>query len=106
VRLLCIIDPDPTSPVDIERIKIDFAHADVQAALAQAKPPTYGGDARPVDGTIFQFLRDDGRGFLAGNPCGGAASCVDVPPGIATLVADLRALDERELMDAACAALR
>jgi hypothetical protein len=105
VRLLCAIDGERTL-IEIEQIKTDLAQADVQAALAQATPPIYGGDARPVDGTIFQFLRDDGRGFLAGGPCGGAASCVDVPAGIAALVADLRALDARQLMDPACAALR
>lgn len=92
--------------VEIERIKIDLAHSDVQSALAQPTPPTYGGDARPVDGIIFQFLRDDGRGFLAGNPCGGATGCVDVPTGIASLVADLRSLDARMLTDPGCAALR
>lgn len=106
VPLPCDITGDPGVAVEIERIKIDLAHADVQSALAQPTPPTYGGDARPVDGTIFQFLRDDGRGFLAGNPCGGAAACVDVPTGIASLVADLRSLDARMLTDPGCAALR
>ena len=90
----------------IERIKNDLADADVQAALAMPTPPLYGGDTRPVDGTIFQFLRDDGRGFLMGRACGGATGCIDIPAGIAKLVADLRLLDTRQLMDPSCASLR
>jgi len=105
VRLLCLIDGDG-SMVDVERIKVDIADGAVQAAFAMATPPTYGRDTRPVDGTVFQFLRDDGRGFVVGSPCTGSAGCTDAPAGIATLVADLRTLDERQLMDPSCAALR
>ena len=83
---------------------------DVQKALAMATPPIYGRDTRPVDGSIFQFLRADGRGFLAGGACGSGgplpAACVEVPAGITRLVNALRALDEQQLRDASCAALR
>ena len=83
----------------------------MQEALAAPTPPTYGRDTRAVDGTIFQFLRADGRGFLAGGACGAAtsacpAACVEVPAGITRLVNALRALDEQQLADPSCAALR
>ena len=87
-----------------------IADADVQAALAVPTPPTYGRDTRPVDGTIFQFLGADGRGFLAGGACGSGGglpgTCVEVPIGITRLVNTLRALDEQQLADPSCAALR
>jgi len=93
--------------LDVGDIMLDIASGDVAAALASATPPIYGEDARPYDGTIFQFLRDDGRGFLAGGACrAGASGCVDVPAGVAKLVADLGALDAQQLMDPSCAALR
>jgi hypothetical protein len=98
---------DAYGPSDITRAVAD---ADVQAALAMPTPPTYGRDTRPVDGTIFQFLRADGRGFLAGGACdsgGGLPGvCVDVPAGITRLVNTLRAVDAQQLADPSCAALR
>jgi hypothetical protein len=97
---------DLYSPADIMRA---IADPDVQTALAMATPPIYGGDPRPVDGTIFQFLRADGHGFLAGGVCSGAplpGNCVDVPAGIARLVNALQALDQQQLQDPSCAALR
>jgi hypothetical protein len=99
---------DLFSAADIMRA---IGDTDVQHALAMATPPIYGRDARPVDGSIFQFLRADGRGFLAGGACGSGgplpgAACVDVPVGITRLVNALRALDEQQLRDASCAALR
>jgi hypothetical protein len=98
---------DLWNPFDIMRA---IGDPDVQAALAMAKPPTYGVDARPVDGTIFQFLRQDGRGFLVGYPCtnGGSlgTSCVETPIGVTRLVDLLRLLDEQQLRDPSCAALR
>jgi hypothetical protein len=87
-----------------------IADTDVQNALAMAAPPTYGSDHRPVDGTIFQFLRADGRGFLAGGTCSTTplpgTPCVEVPAGVARLVSALRALDAQQLLDPSCAALR
>ena len=105
VDLPCDITGDDVV-VEIERIKADIGDGDVQIALAMATPPTYGHDSRPVDGTVFQFLRDDGRGFVAGDTCGGLAGCVDAPAGVTRLIADLRTLDARQLMNASCAALR
>ncbi len=97
---------DLWNPMDIMRA---FADPDVQAALAMATPPTYGRDARPVDGTIFQLLRADGHGFLVGYACAGGSQpggCVDAPIGITRLVNLLRELDEQQLRDPSCAALR
>lgn len=98
---------DRYGPSDIMRA---IADPDVQAALAAPAPPTYGLDARPVDGTIFQFRRADGRGFLAGGTCdrniGLPGPCVEVPIGITRLANGLRALDEQQLADPSCAALR
>ena len=86
----------------------DINDADVQAALAMSAAPLYGHDTRPVDGTVFQFLRvGDGRGLLVGMPCTtSGAGCIDAPAGVTRLVADLRALDAQQLMDPSCAALR
>ena len=93
----CGVD-DLYSPADITGALGD---TDVQKALAMATPPIYGRDTRPVDGSIFQFLRADGRGFLAGGACGSGgplpAACVEVPAGITRLVNALRALDEQQL---------
>jgi hypothetical protein len=99
---------DIYGPSDVMRA---IHHPDVQAALAMPTPPTYGRDLRPVDVPIFQFLRADGRGFLVGYSCSGGApppgeSCVDPPAGVIELVDLLRALDEQQLQDPSCAALR
>jgi hypothetical protein len=92
---------------DVERIMRAIADDDVQVALAMTTPPLFGADTRPVDGTVFQFLRADGRGFLVGVPCAaGSSGCENAPIGVAVLVATLRALDTQQLMDPTCAALR
>ncbi len=87
--------------------------ADVQAALSKPADPTmpliFGRDNRPVDSPIFRFSRGDGREFFVGGPCmttGSATSCKDIPAGIARLVTELLALDQQQLADPSCAALR
>jgi hypothetical protein len=97
---------DTAGVLDVSDIMHDIADNDVANALAMATPPTFGTDPRPYDGTIFQFLRADGRGFLAGDACAGSAACVEIPGGIVRLVADLRALDTQQLADPSCASLR
>lgn len=94
--------------IDVSDLLSDLLHADVQSALAEAAPPSYGRDDRPLDGTMFQFLRADGHGFLVGSACPatGTPACVSPPDGIALLVADLRALDVQQLTDPSCAALQ
>lgn len=96
--------------VDIMRVILD---ADVQAALSKPADPTmpliFGRDNRPVDSPIFRFSRGDGREFFVGGPCmttGSATSCNAIPAGIARLVTELRALDQQQLADPSCAALR
>jgi hypothetical protein len=93
--------------LDVADITADLTAPDVLAALAQATPPLYGRDTRPVDGSVFQVLRADGHGFLVGSDCtAGDTSCTPAPAGVALLVADLRALDAQQVMDPSCAQLR
>ncbi len=87
----------------------DLADPDVRAALGQATPPLYGRDTRPVDGTVFELVRDDGRGFLVGQECqgnSGPGTCRAIPRGIAQLVTRLRDLDRQQLRAEECRALR
>jgi hypothetical protein len=85
----------------------DLPAADVQDALAQATPPLYGVDTRPSDGSVFEFKRADGRGFLVGEPCVGAdPSCVAIPAGVARVRRRLQDLDTQQLLASECAALR
>ena len=83
--------------MDVVEILQALAHPDVVAALAQTTRPFYGSDTRPVDGTVFLFDRDDGRGFTVGT---GA-----VPAGLSTLVDLLHRLDQQTAATAACAGL-
>jgi len=92
--------------IDVSDIVRDLRDPDVQGALALTTPPIYGRDPRAFDGTIFQFLREDGHGFLAGYACSGSAGCVDAPPGVSQLVDRLRDLDTQQLQDPSCASLR
>jgi hypothetical protein len=90
--------------VDVSDIMRDLADPDVVQALSQTTPPLYGYDQRPVDGTMFQVLRADGHGFLAGAFCDTGAFCHGVVPlGIARFVTDLKALDQQQLGDPTCA---
>lgn len=90
--------------IDVSEIARDLADPDVVSAMAMGTPPLYGQDSRPTDGTMFQILRGDGHGFLAGPTCYVAESCYGpVPSGIARLVADLQALDQQQLADPSCA---
>jgi len=93
--------------IDVSDVMRDMYDTDVQAAFAQVVSRLFGVDTRPSDGSVFSVVRVDGRGFAVGNPCtAGATSCVAIPAGVARLVATLRALDEQQLKDASCAALR
>jgi len=84
----------------------DLPAADVQDALAQGTPPLFGVDTRPSDGSVFEFSRADGRGFLVGEPCVDAdPSCVAIPAGIARVRRRLQDLDTQQLRASECAAL-
>jgi hypothetical protein len=96
---------DSADAIDLADIRRDLADTDVQAALGSAKIPLYGGDWRPVDGTVFSFVAASGGGFLMGSTsCLGGEPCTPIPPGISKLVADLRALDRQQLADPMCSA--
>ena len=84
----------------------DLPRPDVVAALAAATPPLFGRDLRPVDGTVFEFRRADGRGFLVGAECDGQAGCNPITPGIRQLRDRLLALDQQQLRDDDCVELR
>jgi len=75
-----------------------IAHPDVAEAMKLAMPPHYGGDPRPVDGTIFLFRRDDGRGFSVGPGT--------VPAGVRALETLLNKVYEESLASPECVALR
>src|SRR5687767_7509340 len=68
------------------------------------RAPLYGLDSRPVDGTVFEMRRADGRGFLVGAPCRSdvVTPCVAIPVGIQRLVNRLRALDAQQLATPWC----
>jgi hypothetical protein len=92
---------DLISAYDIE--VHDLPHADVQAALKKTTPPLFGRDTRPVDGTVFELKRADGRGFLVGSDClSGDANCPAIPAGIKRLRDRLRALDAQQLASVEC----
>jgi hypothetical protein len=81
----------------------DLGRADVKAALAESTPPLFGNDARPVDGSVFEFTRADGRGFLVGDECaGGPGLCRTIPAGVAQLKTRLLDLDRQQLTARDC----
>ena len=92
--------------VDAGRIGSTLSRPEVQAALAEATPPLYGHDSRPVDGSVFGVSLPDGHGFVVGDPCGSATSCTPIPPAVGSLVAMLLNLIEQEVTRPECAGLR
>lgn len=92
--------------LDVSDIARDLADPNVVHAMAMGTPPIYGVDPRPTDGAIFQLLRGDGHGFLAGSTCATVGEFCNgpVPAGIARLAADLQALDQQQVADPSCAA--
>ncbi|MBC8133134.1 MAG: hypothetical protein H7X95_09150 [Deltaproteobacteria bacterium] len=96
---------DPTR-IDVSDIERAIAHADVQRAFALFSPPFYG-DRGIADGPSISVLRPGPRGFSAGIPCNvPSATCVPIPAGVATLVAQLRALIRQQTADPTCAAFQ
>jgi hypothetical protein len=93
VDVVCV---DPTR-VDVVEIQQALAHPDVVGALALTTPALYGTDTRLVDGTVFIFERDDGRGFIVG---GGT-----VPAGLRALVDLLHLLKTQTTAAPECAGL-
>lgn len=94
---------DGVTVMTIERLVTE--NADVKAALAAAKPPLFGRDSRPVDGTVLEFKRGDGHGLLVGDACNTtSSSCQPIPPGVAELAKILNALDKQQLATRDCKA--
>jgi hypothetical protein len=87
-------------------IEAAFQHPDVRAALAEPSPPLFGRDTRPVDGTVFEVRRQDGRSFLVGMGCNSPNGCRAIPGGINQLARGLRDLDRQQLEAPECQALR
>lgn len=101
--------PCGSAVIDVGELVAAFGHVDVQKALAAASPPLYGVDTRPVDGTVFELLRADGRGFRVGRACQSTGTelvaCPAIPAGVQALVDVLGRLDAQQLKDPACGML-
>ncbi len=82
-----------------------FRHPDVRSALAEAAPPLFGRDTRPVDGTVLEVKRADGRGVLIGQGCASPNGCRAIPAGVAQLGRLLRELDRQQLAAPECQVL-
>jgi hypothetical protein len=88
-----------TLPCDnVDALMRAIAHPDVVEAMKLATRPHYGEDPRPVDGTIFVFTRDDGRGFSVGPG--------NVPAGIRALEELLLKVLEGSVSAVECGDLR
>jgi len=85
-------------PEDIQRL---LAHADVQAAL-KAAPVLYGGDPRPVDGTVLR-IDIGGKIIDVGSACSTLAGCRAIPAGVEALRRALLSIDETGLRQPSCA---
>lgn len=102
--------------IDVGEVMAAIRDPAVQAALSVPGNPTgmvsFGRDYRPVDGSVFRFARVGGGEFLVGAECmpgdgiQGLPCVAAIPPGVARLIAALRALDQQQLQDPSCAALR
>jgi hypothetical protein len=92
--------------VDVSDVEAAIAHPDVQNALAQATPPTYG-QRNIADGPNFSFMRADNHGFNNGLECSPASStCTPTPAGVHALMLVLRQLITQQLADPSCAGFR
>ena len=94
--------------VDLADIMADIMDPAVQKALSDSAGGTaswFGIDPADGDGPGFAFSREAGGFFDVGAPCNGAAGCKEIPPAIAKLVGDLRALEEQQLASPSCAVL-
>jgi hypothetical protein len=77
-----------------------LADPDVRAAVAAA-PVLYGGDPRPVDGSVLR-IEIDGDVIEVGPECGTASNCTPIPSGIAELARLLGSLTDQELARGQC----
>lgn len=89
-----------SNSIGIGDVTAALRNADVQQAIRSA-PVLYGGDPRPVDGTVFRVVIA-GAVVDVGSPCAGGAGCKPIPPGIAALAKMLSLLDMQELGKPPC----
>jgi len=87
-------------PVNVPQLNSALADADVQAAIAAA-PVLYGGDTRPVDGSVRR-IDIDGQVVDVGNDCAAGASCDPIPEGVAALADLLWTIERQQLSFGAC----
>jgi hypothetical protein len=96
--------------IDVADVMAAIHDPAVQAALSapgnQNGMVAFGSDSRPVDGTVFRIARVGVGEFLVGSPCGTSAGCVAIPAAVTRLMDTLRGLDQQQLQDPSCAALR
>jgi hypothetical protein len=105
-----------SAAIDVGDVMAAIHDPMVLAALSDPVTPNgtvmFGRDYRPVDGSVFRFARVGGYEFLVGAPCTpndgiqGLPCVAAIPDGVMRLMTTLRALDEQQLHDTSCAALR
>jgi hypothetical protein len=77
-----------------------LAHAHVQAAIAAA-PVLYGGDTRPVDGSV-RSIDIGGNVIEVGVDCAGSPNCEPIPQGVAALADLLWTIEDQQLSFGSC----
>ena len=105
-----------SAAIDVAEVMAAIREPAVQAALAAPGNANgmvaFGRDDRPVDGSVFRFARAGGGELLVGSACmpgdgiQGLPCVAAIPDGVMRLIAALRALDQQQLQDPSCAALR
>ena len=80
--------------VSLDDLNVALAHADVQAAIADA-PLLFGLDSRPVDGTVLR-IEFGGAMIDVGAACMGQALCTPIPAGVAALQTVLEQLQAQQ----------
>ncbi len=86
-RTVCVAYVDTLECELVAQVADLLTDDDVRAARAAA-PIVYGIDSRPVDGTVFRIAVQgvsEEEVIDIGDPCGGAPSCEDAPPGVLAL---------------------
>ena len=80
---------------NVAMVNAALATADVKAAIAAA-PILYGGDPRPVDGSV-QRLDIGGKIIEVGSDCADSPDCAPLPTGVVQLAELLFNLEDQQL---------
>jgi hypothetical protein len=80
--------------VSVDDVNAVLASPDMKAAIAAA-PILYGGDPRPVDGTVFRIRIGDAT-IDVGTNCSGASGCIAIPAGVTAARDTLQALTTQQ----------